>query len=316
MSDRRGFTLVELLVVIAIIGILIALLLPAVQSAREAARRMHCANNLKQIGLAIHMYESANKSLPPGGVLDTDTGSHFGNWAISILPNLEMQSLYDSYDETQINEAPVNEALRQSFLDVYICPTESNPTHLDTRATGPGSNLLWAPGTYVAVTGRANGDPWWGNSYGGGGSGLPLEYRGAMHTVGNNGPTGDAERKLSTERIADIEDGLSTTLLAGERSIVSPHPRRTAWAYTYGQYNKSSAYLQTRIFLLDYDQCVEVGGEGGSNPCKRGFSSFHPNGIQFLFCDGSVHLFSTTLDMNLFVAMSTIAGGEQAQLAN
>jgi prepilin-type processing-associated H-X9-DG protein len=137
-----------------------------------------------------------------------------------------------------------------------------------------------------------------------------MEWRGALHTVGERGPTGIAGLKLGTESIRDIRDGTSSTLMIGERSVVVPHDRRTLWAYSYGQYNKSAAYPQTRILLLDYDQCVKIGGPGGAGPCKRGFSSYHPQGMHFLFCDGSVHAFGMKIDMNMFVHMATIAGQE------
>ena len=310
-SQRRGFTLVELLVVIAIIGILIALLLPAVQAAREAARRSNCVNNLKQIGLAVNNYELVHQSLPPGGVLDVSKRPEFygTNWAIAILPFVEQQALFDQYDQTVHNTHPNNEAVRQTFMPAYMCASEPNHQELAPRATGPGSSLLWAPTSYAAVTGWALESPWWGNSGGGGGT-LPFEYRGAMHTVGNPGPTGRPSFTLKTERIANVKDGLSNTLIVGERAIVTPHPRRNAWAYTYGQYAKSAAYTQTRTLLIDYGRCSQVGGPGGENPCKRGFSSFHPAGMNFGFGDGSVHFFNTNLDMNVFVAMATIDGGE------
>ncbi len=308
---RRGFTLVELLVVIAIIGILIALLLPAVQAAREAARRSNCVNNLKQIGLAVNNYELVNKSLPPGGVLDVSSGVEFfgTNWAIAILPYVEQQALYDQYDLTVTNTHVNNERVRQTLMPAYMCASEPNHDELATRATGPGDKLLWAPTSYAAVTGWALESPWWGN-YNGSPGNLPLEYRGAMHTVGNPGPTPNSSLTLRTERIANVKDGMSNTLLVGERAIVTPHPRRNAWAYTYGQYAKSAAYTQTRTLLQDYDRCQQVGGPGGSNPCKRGFSSFHPGGMNFAFGDGSVHYFNTNLDMTVFVAMATIDGGE------
>jgi prepilin-type N-terminal cleavage/methylation domain-containing protein/prepilin-type processing-associated H-X9-DG protein len=312
-TGRRGFTLVELLVVIAIIGILIALLLPAVQAAREAARRSHCVNNLKQIGLAVANYEIANQSLPPGGVLVfTDDTEFYGtNWAIAILPFMENQALYDQYDQRFDNAAPENEVLRTTFVEAFMCASEPNHEELAFRETGPNHHVnRWAPGSYAAVTGRALATAWWGNYGGGSGETLPIEYRGAMHTVGNSGPLDESNRTLRTERIASVKDGMSNTLLVGERSIISPHPRRTAWAYTYGQYSNSAAYTQTRTLLIDYDKCATVGGPGGANPCKRGFSSFHPGGMNFAFGDGSVHYFNTSLDMNLFVAMATIEGGE------
>ena len=314
MTSRkaRAFTLIELLVVIAIIGILITLLLPAVQAAREAARVLQCQNNLKQIGLALQNYHEAAGSFPPGGVVEglcCNTKSQT-SWAISLLPYLEQDALHDQYNHEAYNEDPVNAFIRDKMVTTYVCPSEPETDVPSSPATGPGRNLTFMPGSYVAVTGRAEANPWWGNSNSGSSS-LPMRWRGAVHTVGERGPTGIAGLKLGTESIRNVRDGTSSTLMIGERSMVVPHNRRTLWAYSYGQYNKSAAYVQTRILLLDYDQCVEIGGPGGANPCKRGFSSYHPQGMHFLFCDGSVHTFSIMIDMNMFVAMATIAGEEK-----
>ncbi|MEZ6072126.1 MAG: DUF1559 domain-containing protein [Pirellulales bacterium] len=171
---HRGFTLVELLVVIAIIGILIALLLPAVQAARESARRSACVNNLKQIALAVSNYEGVHRSLPPGDVTRAtaadgtplpESSFFYGtNWAIAILPFIEQQAVFDQYDLSVTNTHPNNEAVRRTFMPGYMCPSEPNPLELATRATGPGNNLLWAPTSYAAVTGWAQNDPWWGTS--------------------------------------------------------------------------------------------------------------------------------------------------------
>ena len=312
MNKRAtGFTLIELLVVIAIIGILIALLLPAVQSAREAARALQCHNNLKQIGLALQNYHEAAGTFPPGGVVEglcCNTKSQT-NWAISLLPYLEQETLHDQYNHKAYNEDPANAFIRNKMVSVYVCPSESETDVPSSPATGPGKNLTFMPGSYAAVTGRAESNAWWGNSNTTSPS-LPMRWRGVLHTVGERGPTGVAGLKLGTESIRDIRDGTSSTLMIGERSVVVPHNRRTVWAYSYGQYNKSAAYAQTRTLLLDYDQCVEIGGPGGANPCKRGFSSYHPQGMHFLFCDGSVHAFSMKIDMTLFVEMATIAGKE------
>lgn len=312
---RRAFTLVELLVVIAIIGILVALLLPAVQSAREAARRIKCSNQLKQIGLAVLQYESSIRSLPPGGVTEQPccSNQNFSSWAVSILPFIEQTALHDQYDHRLPNEHADNQVLRESFVADYVCPSEEPLTTPSRRATGLGRNLLWMHGSYVAVTGR--NDPalggWWGNYSPG--ARQPPEFRGAMHTVGSSGPN-DSGPILNTVQLREIIDGTSHTLLVGERSIEGPHPRQTAWAYSYGQYNKSSVVPQTRILLRDYDRCVRVGGPGGSNPCKRGFSSFHTSGVQFVLCDASVRMFSLNGDMFVFAAAATIAGEESAQL--
>ncbi len=312
---RRAFTLAELLVVIAIIGILIAMLLPAVQSARESARRIKCSNHLKQIGLAVLQYELSMRSLPPGGVTERPccSNTNFSSWSISILPFIEQGALHDQYDHQLPNEHNDNWMVRESFVEDYVCPSEEPLQTPSERATGLGRGQLWAQGSYVAVTGRY--DPvlggWWGNYILG--SHQPSKFRGAMHTVGSTGAN-DLGPILKTVRLSEIIDGTSHTLLVGERSIEGPHLRQTAWAYSYGQYNKSAVVPQSRILLRDYDRCVQVGGPGGEHPCKHGFSSFHTRGVQFVLCDGSVRNFSLSGDMFIFAAAATIAGQEAVQL--
>src|SRR2546425_5370554 len=126
-SPQRGFTLIELLVVIAIIGILIALLLPAVQKIREAAARMQCFNNLKQIGLALHNYHDNYGKLPSVHVEQRDAGGtlqYYSCWSIDILPFLEQTPLYNQYNLTIPNNAAANQAFCQSQVKVYTCPID------------------------------------------------------------------------------------------------------------------------------------------------------------------------------------------------
>ena len=310
--SRTGFTLVELLVVIAIIGILIALLLPAVQAAREAARRMHCTNNLKQIGVALHAYHNAVGTFPMGGITE---GSCCGtksmsNWAIAILPYMEQQDVYDRYDQSAYNEDPVNEFVRQTQMTPHRCPSEMETDKLDIPDSGPGNDLrlLYRRGSYRCMEGKSDGTGWWdahdNDCHLPGG--FPKSWKGVLHTVGTNG--------LKCESINDITDGTSHTLAVGEMATYTYAPRRTFWAYTYTSYNMSAAVPQTRTLLVDFEQCVRVGGLGGSNPCKRGWGSFHPGGIGFLLCDGSVQFLLSDIDMNLFCDLATIAGGEEARL--
>jgi hypothetical protein len=304
------------LIVIAIIGILIAILLPAVQAAREAARRSHCSNNLKQIGLALQLHHEAYKTLPPGGVMHGPCCStkSYTNWAIAILPFFEEQSLYSLYDQHAFNEDEVNAPVREAYVKSYFCPSEPGPPELVQRDSGPGATRYWMPGSYRAMTGRASRNNWWGNYFPDSAT-LPMLFRGPIHTVGNPGPTGRVDVKLGSVRFRQIVDGLSKTIAVGERSIelkggAISHLNRTAWAYSYGQYNKSAAHLDARMFWREFDACLRSPGPGGEHACKQGWSSFHPGGMHFVHCDGSTYFQTDDIDLELFAAKATIAGGD------
>ena len=126
--------------------------------------------------------------------------------------------------------------------------------------------------------------------------------RGPIHTIG--------VLKYTTETYRDITDGLSNTLLVGESATKTDPSFRTFWAYAFAHYSLSAVTRQSRILLGDYDACSAAGGTGGSMPCRRGWGSFHPGGINFLICDGSVRLIPGNVDMQPLAAMATIAGGE------
>jgi prepilin-type N-terminal cleavage/methylation domain-containing protein len=319
----HGFTLVELLVVIAIIGILVALLLPAIQAAREAARRTQCQSNNKQIGLAILNYASAHGGeLPPGGITNGPCCSTRSkeNWALSILPYLELQNLYDQYHFDEFNEDELNWPVLKTIVPVYLCPSDEDTDTLHHPETGPGSRIDMARGSYRANTGRC-GDPPMGlwDSPSESGTFDP-SWKGPFHATG--APKGGHYKNSSSiPKLKQVTDGLSNTLFIGEATnrtsksrrknlAAATLMRRTFWAYTYTSYNKSCVFPQSRTMLVDYGRCVEVRGPGGDNPCKRAWGSLHSEGLHFCYGDGSVRFLNSSIDMQIFAALATMAGDE------
>lgn len=301
---QHGFTLIELLVVIAIIAVLVALLLPAVQQAREAARRSQCKNNLKQIGLALHNYHDVYTTFPPGGVTlgnCCSTPSHI-TWTISILPFIDQTPLYERYDENLTNEDPANAFVREQNVPVYNCPSDINAGSVMRPESGPGNRLEYRMSSYRAVSGRSDGSGWFDNADG---SGLPRTWKGLLHHIGTPG--------FTVEKFSSFIDGPTNTIVVGEYHTRSRPRRGTFWAYTYTSYNQSSFVPQRRALIPDYDRCVAVGGAGGSNTCKRGWGSMHVGGMQVLLGDGSCRFMSDNIDLDLFVKLGTVGGGERVK---
>lgn len=306
-----GFTLVELLVVIAIIGILVALLLPAVQSAREAARRMQCANNLKQLGLGLITHESAKKAFPPGA-FGTDLKwqrfpSHFTNWAIEVLPFIEEQPLYDQYDQTLFNTHPDNLPVLQTRLGVMECP--SGPLEQGLRVVDKIEHAgAIAPGSYKGVSGTR-----WGSTNGfydfPGFANNPArvrEKRGPLYFVGLG--------ELDPVKFSDITDGTSKSLLVGEYSTHEETVDTSAigsgsWASTHAYHNLAATQPESYTRTPDFDRCIISNGNQWWQ-CDRAFASFHAGVIQFVQCDGSVLALSDDIDGLVFSGMGTISGDD------
>ena len=261
LRSRDAFTLVELLVVIAIIGVLVGLLLPAVQSAREAARRCSCSNNMAQLGLAIHNFEFSMEYLPsgtinPGGPIRTEEkGSHVG-YLVQLLPYVEHQGIANNFDISAGTYAPKNAAARKQVITAYLCPSFPVGHNMD------------------------------------GSSGL-ANYAGCHHEqesqidADNNGLL----YLNSRVRYGDITDGSSHTILIGE---LLPRETSLGWASgtsatlrNTGSIGGSKEWAANRMQALDP---LEVGG----------FASMHYNGAQFVMGDGSVQFLSASIDPILF----------------
>jgi prepilin-type N-terminal cleavage/methylation domain-containing protein/prepilin-type processing-associated H-X9-DG protein len=338
---RRGFTLIELLVVIAIIAVLIGLLLPAVQKIREAASRMQCTNNLKQIGLALHNYHDVYKSFPLGGVTNNVCCNTEGgpSWGISILPFLEQGTLYNLYDPKHTTEHVNNQQLRQTVVKVYDCPSDPRAGQLMAPVSGPAANynppLQYATSSYKGMAGMAgesNGfdDPFGALQY-------PLSWRGVLHAGGDlNYPTaGIAGAPLgptpsypagyfnypsnyqARESITSIKDGTSNTLMVGEYATRTTLGRGPYWAFEFTGYIMGDVYNppQSRALIPDFDRCsdnTQWPGTSSNQPCKRAFASFHAGVINFGFADGSVRALSTNIDLINLGYLATVAGGEVA----
>jgi prepilin-type N-terminal cleavage/methylation domain-containing protein len=293
-----GFTLIELLVVIAIIGVLVSLLLPAVQKVRDAANKTSCQNNLKQIALALHNYHFDHRKFPPGAVPTLTP------WTVCILPYLEQDNLYQKYDLKSPNNGGANEFARKQLVKTYVCPSDvTGPFTPIKPDSGYDPRVEYMPGSYRGVSGQSiPKDNKWFDSQIAGESNGPKNLRGVLHVVNVN--------DLEPERFSTITDGTSNTLMVGEYATRSHANRRTFWAYSWNQYTMSAGSNETRTILNDYDTCIQAGGAGGDQPCKRAWGSFHTGIINFAHCDASVRSVSTNVDLYVLQSMSTIAGGE------
>jgi prepilin-type N-terminal cleavage/methylation domain-containing protein/prepilin-type processing-associated H-X9-DG protein len=314
---RSAFTLIELLVVIAIIGVLIALLLPAVQKVREAANRTKCANNLKQLALAAHHHHDAKGTFPNGlHTVDTDSGRYANGtcWEVELLPYIEQDNLKNrwDYDDFRNNVAGALNATTAQVLQVLLCPSDSLP-----------ELVVYLSAEYYPQYAYAKG--WYGMSCYGGNAGkrsfpLGLETRDGIFY------------QDSSVRLADVTDGASNTLLFGERSHSDPVFDYMASLYQPGFYplagwGKWAAVcatgggsLGTRFLsppvpinyrvpaAISKHDFLTAGGAQDNRLCA--FGSGHPGGANFAFADGSVRFLSDSIPLETLQALSTRAGGE------
>ncbi len=349
-TRTRGFTLIELLVVIAIIAVLIGLLLPAVQKVREAANRMSCTSNLKQIGIALHNYHDAHRVLPPAKInsgsssLGANTPSYyppaspyrvFNHTGFTLLlPYIEQENLYRRFDFSYpacnsafdtsgarcdpsmlarggLPQGHVNTEVVGTYLKVYTCPSDDNPP--------PVGNLAQIGHPYQEWNGRRSNYLF--NSYKETDYSAP--YAAGRATAGMFGNNGAA-------RFADVRDGLSNTVMVGEaRQQMCNAYHGPRWGS--GTYTSVHGYVPDPFFHINYPAGLRPHPSNPNNswcggtlaamqnsPRAKlqyawGYGSWHPGGANFGFGDGSVRFLPDTMSFPVFQGLCSIRGGEAVQ---
>jgi prepilin-type N-terminal cleavage/methylation domain-containing protein/prepilin-type processing-associated H-X9-DG protein len=332
LLKRRGFTLIELLVVISIIGVLVGLLLPAVQQAREAARKMQCANNMKQVGLAIQNYESSNGCIVSGYISSTvpltycpvlgnnpdpstgDNGPGWG-WLALLLPNLEQRPLYDSINFQLPTWVAENATAVTIPLNVFVCPSANNPSPT-CPIVGADMNLLPVANQYFARSNYQYNQGW--ND-----SGIPATVNLDDPVKGCNGPI----YRNSRIKFAEVRDGLSNTIVVGEKtpfladsSWVGIVPGYRHFAYnafasagTGGlgvNYDYASALLATHSGPSLYENPVVIHPPNSPLGHTDEMYSLHPGGANVLLGDGSVHFIKESIHLRVWQSLCSRNGGE------
>ncbi len=278
-SARRGFTLIELLVVIALVSILMALLVPAVQMARESARRLQCSNNLRQLGLAMHMFHDGHSQFPEGNV-----PHRLWTFQSKLLPYVEQQGLYDQIDFNHPDYCffirPVSPGIapktdpRGSTVPTFSCPSDPYSGRIcETYEKTHGRHAMTS---YLGVMGTT-----------------PQQSNGILYSG-------------SSTRFADIDDGISNTLMIGERGL--PASLEMGWLMCAG--GELPDYSGNQDNLLSTQRPLGEGSDDGKH--NNHFWSHHSGVVQFLVADGSVQALSLSMNHQIFQSLSTCAQGEVA----
>lgn len=283
-KTQLGFTLVELLVVIAIIGTLVGLLLPAVQNAREAARRTQCSNHLRQVGLAFSQYHESSGMFPAGSELSDKQSDNAHGWHVSVLPYLEQRSVYDTIASGSTKPITMT-------ISVFTCPSD-NASRISSGTK---------------------------NYYGVMGPGRDKKFKQLEAKICGNYSTDGILFPLSQTRLDDVRDGASNTLLVGERIY---RPRN--WldgAYWVKSPDSRVCVLAAKNITYPLNANLELYGYyvGDKNAPQEKktmlmndlvFGSRHPSGALFVFADASVHFLRDSIDFTVYQYLATFAGGE------
>ncbi len=318
---RQAFTLVELLVVIAIIGVLVALLLPAVQAAREAARRSSCGNKMRQLAIGLHNHHDTMGNFPAGAEHDvypkpnptnSTTTLRGTSWIVRILPFIEQQNLYDKYRFDLTYSDPINATVGETIVPTLYCPSGPDPKkHYDGN-----TNLTKAVTThYYGVMGPAGDANPTNHVF----NGITIPY-----TVGDatSNQTWSAHGILShyretsgsastnrLVRIADVVDGTSNTLMLAERSMHLPPGQSNDYRTWIRGNSGGSGACKTVVYPIN-----STFYNGSTNFNKISFGSNHPAGCHFALGDASVKFIPETIDLALYLVLASLNGGENAQV--
>lgn len=306
---RRGFTLVELLVVIAIIGILIAMLLPAVQMVREAARRMSCANNIRQIGLGLMNFESVHGHLPPGWDTNHLAAEEPGwGWSALILPQLEGQNVYDRIDFDVAISDHDHEDIVQTAVPLFLCPSEvtglvvnldvhiEEHDHDDDHDDHDDDDDHGATGFHDPEVDHQHEEFWAGRS----------NYSGVFGNIeiATNDTVGPGSFWANSNvRLADFHDGLSNTFIVGERTN---ELGAISWIGFVGDLDDPAARI---VGTADHPPNHPAGH-------FEDFRSYHPGGINVVLGDGSAHFITDGIDEDVFQALATRQSGEVVSIGD
>lgn len=293
-KSDRGFTLVELLVVIAIIGVLVALLLPAVQAAREAARRTQCTNHLKQVALGVQLHHDVKKVYPMGRTSRTPVGV---SWAFQLLPFIEEAAIFQALQPGLRVDATENATAMQNPVSVFFCPSRRGPVadrDFDNNDQPPLVRGVAAGGDYAANAGRT---PRTGYN----------QVTGAFDVYVNRAEVGPMYT-LSRIRDRNVTDGLSKTIAAGEKHIpqIAVDPADAQPHYRVGD---------TAFFAADYPLAVLRGSDAGFPTSNQelgieGFGGQHPSATHFGFLDGHVRSLTHDTEVTQLQRLCTIGDGQ------